>query len=158
MIIGDLRSWRQEAGWLSPSLRLALEWLEKEVTENTPAGRYEIDGSRMYALVQYLETEPPERRLAEAHRKYADVQLLLRGEELILAARDDGSGEIVADELDSKDKLAYGKVSDESRLLLKPGMFAVFFPKDIHRPCCTPGEVSSAIRKAVVKIDLALFS
>lgn len=156
MIVSDLKHWRQETGWITPPVRKALEWLEREVTEETPPGRYDIDGDRMYVLVQHLETEPEERRLAEAHRRYADIQLLLSGQELILAARDDESNEIVSDELEPKDKLVFRAVNRESRFVLYPGMFAVFFPMDIHRPCCSPGE-QAGIRKAVVKIDLDLF-
>ncbi|WP_276356249.1 YhcH/YjgK/YiaL family protein [Cohnella caldifontis] len=157
MIIGDLKHWRDEIAGLSPVLRQALEWLEQNVTAETPAGRYEIDGDRMYAMVQHLTTESEERRFAESHRQYADIQLLLSGRELILAARDDESAEIAADELAAKDKLSYREVPGESRIVLNPGMFAVFFPMDIHRPCCSIGEPGD-IRKAVVKIDLASFA
>lgn len=155
MIISDLKHWRQEAGWVTPSLRKALEWLEQQISTDTPAGRYDIDGDRMYVLVQELTTEPAVERLAEAHRKYIDIQLLLSGKELIRAARDSDSAEIIADELLERDKLSYRDVEHESDIVLLPGMFAVFFPADIHRPCCN-AERSMFIRKAVVKIDVSL--
>lgn len=155
MIISDLNHWRLESGWVAPSLRKALEWLEQEISADSPAGRYDIDGDRMYVLVQQLTTEPAEVRLAEAHRKYIDIQLLLSGKELIRAARDSGNNEIIADELHDRDKLSYREVEHESDIVLLPGMFAVFFPADIHRPCCSI-EHSTYIRKAVVKIDISL--
>lgn len=155
MIISDLDNWRQEAGWLAPPLRRAIEWLEKEVTSDTPVGRYDIEGDRMFVLVQQVETEPREQRLAEAHRRYIDIQLLLSGKELILAARDTGSNEVIANELEDRDLLKYSKVENECELLLIPGTFAIFFPADIHRPCCSV-ESSLSIRKAVVKIDVTM--
>lgn len=54
-----------------------------------------------------------------------------------------------------KDFCLYGEVPGETLIRLAPGMFAVFFPEDIHRP----GLCESApgtIRKIVVKIDQEL--
>ncbi|ANY66121.1 hypothetical protein BBD42_06355 [Paenibacillus sp. BIHB 4019] len=155
MIISDLRSWEQEPGWLPP-FRQALAWLEQEVTEDTPAGKYEIDGERLFVLVQHVETRPAEEQLAESHKQYIDIQLLLKGRELIRVARDNGEAVVTADELDSRDRLSYKDVSDESDIVLTPGMFAVFFPYDIHRPCCSV-EAEMTIRKAVVKLHVSLF-
>jgi len=51
----------------------------------------------------------------------------------------------------------YQQVQNEMAVPLLPGTFAVFFPHDLHRPCCqTHGE--SLIRKAVIKIHLSLFT
>ncbi|WP_405082335.1 YhcH/YjgK/YiaL family protein [Paenibacillus chitinolyticus] len=49
--------------------------------------------------------------------------------------------------------------AEEERLRLTPGMYAVFFPEDIHRPGLRSGdgEPASPIRKAVFKISTALF-
>ena len=47
--------------------------------------------------------------------------------------------------------MLYAAAEDEIQLPMKPGMFAVFFPEDIHRPGMgAPGR----IKKAVVKIKV----
>jgi biofilm protein TabA len=155
MIVSDLNNWAQEKGWFSPAIGQALEWVGREIDADTPVGKYPIDGDRMYVLVQHLTTEPKEERAAEAHREYVDIQLLLSGGELIRVAIDSGNNEVWADERESRDRLVYRNVENESDIILSPGMFAVFFPSDIHRPCCSLGE-NSQIRKAVVKIHLSL--
>jgi biofilm protein TabA len=155
MIISDLIHWEQEKGWFSPAIKQALEWVKKEINQDTPVGKYPIIGDQMFVLVQHLTTEPKEDRVSEVHRDYIDIQLLLSGDELIRIARDMGNNEVWADELENRDRLVYKQVENESDLVLSPGMFAVFFPSDIHRPCCSIGE-SKQIRKAVVKIHLSL--
>ena len=53
-------------------------------TPETPAGRYELDGDRVYAMVQGYETHDADPDKLEIHRKYVDIQLLLSGEESIV--------------------------------------------------------------------------
>lgn len=45
----------------------------------------------------------------------------------------------------------------ESSLLMQPGMFAVFFPHDIHRPCCQTTRPAK-VKKVVVKIHRSLWA
>jgi len=48
-----------------------------------PKGRHELDGTNLYASVdEYLSREPEDCRL-EAHRKYADIQYVISGQEQI---------------------------------------------------------------------------
>lgn len=155
MIVSHMSNWEQERSCFPSAISKALEWLGREIGEESPAGKYPIYGDKIYALVQHLTTEPAEDRLAEAHREYVDIQLLLRGRELIRVARDTGDQQVWADERESRDRLTYREVRGESDLKLTPGMFAVFFPMDIHRPCCSMGE-NMEIRKAVVKIHVSL--
>ncbi|NDG71800.1 MAG: DUF386 domain-containing protein, partial [Proteobacteria bacterium] len=49
-------------------------------------GRYEIDGDRVFALVQKYTTKPVESALYEAHRRYSDIQFIFSGRETILWA------------------------------------------------------------------------
>ena len=52
-----------------------------EALRNPEAGRYEFDGG--FFLVQKGETKPMSEGTFEAHRKYADVQIVLEGSEEI---------------------------------------------------------------------------
>lgn len=42
-------------------------------------GRHEIDGDRVFALVQNYTTNPIEGALYEAHRRYSDIQFVFSG-------------------------------------------------------------------------------
>ena len=48
-----------------------------------PDGRYEIESEKIYALVSSYETSPASQNRFEIHRKYADVQVVIEGEEKI---------------------------------------------------------------------------
>ena len=59
-------------------------------TAETPAGRYEIDGDRLYAMVQSYNLHPVRPEKLEIHRNYVDIQLLLAGRETIVYRPVDG--------------------------------------------------------------------
>ena len=47
----------------------AIEWLKTEDLANLPVGKYEIDGSDVYALVQAYDTVTMDKAFFEAHEK-----------------------------------------------------------------------------------------
>src|SRR5690348_5794863 len=70
---------------LLPGLAAAFEFL-RTLDASCPNGRYELDGDRLYCQVQRYQTKPVEQAAFEAHRKYADVQMIFTGRETILWA------------------------------------------------------------------------
>jgi len=120
-------------------------------------GRYEI-AEGIYAMVQSVNTRPAEERNFEAHRQYVDVHIVLEGSERLDVAAPVGEDIKLVQEYDGqKDLLFFTAVKDYSTIILKPGQFAVFFPADGHRPCCSVGEPRS-IRKICVKIKYTLMA
>jgi len=129
----------------------------REFDPAKPDGRYEIaDG--IHATVQSVNTRPAEERNFEAHRQYVDVHIVLEGSERLDVAAPVGEDVKLVQEYDGqKDLVFFTKPKDYSTIILKPGWFAVFFPADGHRPCCSVGE-PQAIRKVCVKIKYTLLS
>ncbi|MFC4601113.1 YhcH/YjgK/YiaL family protein [Cohnella hongkongensis] len=156
MIWGDIGS-REATEWSAfhPVLRAALDRLRQTDLQALDPGKYEWDGERMFLLIQEPQTAPKAERKPEAHRRYADIQLLIEGREWIGCARRTDRSAVVEDELETKDYALYEDPEDEIGLVMSPGSFAIFFPSDLHRPCVCVGAPES-IKKAVVKIDLAL--
>ena len=56
-------------------------FIKKALAENLPAGKYEIDGENVFAMVQEYETRKWERPFLEGHKKYIDLQFIAEGEE-----------------------------------------------------------------------------
>ena len=83
MIVGQLVNWDKEKHLYAPAIQKAVAWLQQADLAALPTGRHEIDGDKLYAMVNEYTTEPKEKRRAEAHRKYVDVQCLVQGEEII---------------------------------------------------------------------------
>lgn len=105
----------------------------KNLDPSTPDGRYEIEGEDLFSLVMTYDTHPAAENRFEAHEKYIDVQVVLKGEETIGVTLENNlaSLEIYSEKNDVK---FLESPEDSSVLVMKPGYFAVFFPSDIHRP------------------------
>lgn len=153
MIVGYLANWDQEKHLYAPAIRNAVAWLQANDLTALPAGRKEIDGDNLFALVSENLTEPKEKRKAEAHLKYTDVQCIVKGVEVIGYARLHDGIEVLEDKLAEKDAIFYNNPTDEVEFILKAGMFAILFPWEVHRPSCWYGE-AALVRKVVMKISM----
>ena len=123
-----------------------------ELAQRAP-GRYPIDGDRVFAMVQDVTTKPATESRPEAHARYLDVQYLISGCEKIGFLSAATEKRIVEDHLADRDIAFYDCPAQASELIMHPGMFAVFFPGELHQPCCAVGE-PALIRKIVIKVLL----
>ncbi|MDF2924263.1 MAG: hypothetical protein K0R57_3177 [Paenibacillaceae bacterium] len=157
MIVGDLASWSHEEHVYSKALAKGMAYLQSRNLAELENGRYEIEGDKLFALVSESETEPKLDRKPEAHDRHVDIQYLVSGAgEIIGVSRRTPDSVPSEDYLGSRDIAFYSEVKDETDVLLRPGMFAVFFPDDIHRPLCAVGETGYTVKKVVVKIAVDL--
>jgi biofilm protein TabA len=112
-------------------------------------GRHEIDGDEMFLLLNdYLTKDCADCKI-EAHRKYVDVQYVIKGKESVGYAPLDGRLSVT--EYDGKNDFILF-TGDVSFIELNEGMFAIFYPEDLHMPGV--GKTKSPVRKAVVKVKL----
>lgn len=150
MILGSLSSWKHESRYLTADIAAAVEELVKLAVRNPEPGKIEMNGDKMYANVMEFDAKSMEEQVAEKHELYIDVHYLFDGEETIgWFPQRDGVEPAKAYDSDA-DYMLYTPADDEVLLKMKPGMFAVFYPHDIHRPGM--GEPSTRIKKAVVKV------
>lgn len=149
MILDKLSQWHQYSA-LSPHFARAFAFLE-QVNDETPAGRHELAGEDVYAMVQRHATHPVEDAHYEVHRKYIDVQYIQRGREVIYWAPLNLLTDGVMPFDVEKDAALYGLVPEGIPLPMRAGHFAVFFPADGHIPSCT-WERSAEVQKVVVKV------
>ena len=115
---------------------------------------YPLRGKDLYASVASYETRPGGD--PEAHRIYVDVQCLLSGAEAVgwLPAR---GLQVKTPYSPAKDIEFYDvRLEEQSRILLRPGLFAVFFPWDAHAPGLVAGDAPARVKKVVVKIKREL--
>jgi len=128
-----------------------IAFLEK--APNLPAEKYEIDGKRVYASIFCYATVTGKEGVFESHQKYADLQLLLSGEEQV--------GVIQSDKL--QEKVPYDATGDAclydpgttqySSIVLQPGYFVLLLPRDIHMPGLAT-KVPGPVTKVVIKISV----
>ena len=128
---------------------LAFDFLTKTDLFNLPCKTHEIMGEEVFAIVQdYMTKDSGD---LEAHKKYADIQFIIKGEEKI--------GFSPLSEVVSQ-KIPYNSEKDISffdgkqySIVLKQGDFAVFFPQDAHAPSLV-SEDSCYVKKVVIKVKL----
>jgi YhcH/YjgK/YiaL family protein len=133
---------------MHPLFSKAFGFLQQKDLAKTEEGKYVLEGEKLFAMVQEYAPRIFEDCKLEAHRKYIDIQYIISGEEQIGVA-------LLGDQyskdgyIAEKDIIFYeGKVS---RINMKPGMFAIFFPDDLHMPGIRMDQ-SSTVRKVVVKV------
>ncbi len=154
MIIDTLEN-RGLYGGLPSRLVTALTWLAAQDAATLPLGRNPIDGDNIFALVQDYQTRPVEQCVWEAHRRYHDVQFLApasAGSERIGYAPL-GTRAITTLYDAQKDAEFFAPPVDGcfDSVTLRPGMFAILMPHDIHMPCALAGS-SALVRKIVIKV------
>jgi YhcH/YjgK/YiaL family protein len=110
-------------------------------------GRHEIDGDRIYALIDHTEGRGEAGARLEAHRRYVDIQYTIDGNERIgwmpLAHCAPAEGEF-----DKTKDVGFFADRPTIWVAVPSGSFAIFFPHDAHAPLAGHGR----LKKAIVKI------
>ncbi len=135
---------------LNPRFQRAFEFL-RTVTPATPVGRHEIDGDKIYAFVQQHHTKVVAEKKLEVHRRYIDIQYMLRGREIIAWAPLAAMGTPTMAFDPAMDAALYAYPSDAVPVQVVPGQFMILFPEDAHAPSCAWGEPAEVL-KVVVKV------
>lgn len=122
------------------------------LNENTPVGRYTID-DKAYASVAEYNTKSHENCFFEAHKRYIDIQLLLKGEER-LDFRHIDCLTVKEDYNEDKDIIFYTDTETLGSVKLIPDYFAMLYPQDAHRPQMNSTAESQCVKKVVIKIPV----
>ena len=133
---------------LGKRIEKAFEYIQKTDLKNIQTGKYEIDGENIFALISEYKTKSEQEGKLEAHRKYLDVQYVIEGEELMGYAPL-GTQEILEPYKEENDILFFK--GEKSFTKVSSGMFAIFFPEDVHMPGISAGKVSD-VKKLVIKV------
>lgn len=156
MIISDLKHFEQERHLWPAAIGRGIDYIVNRNLSAMDAGRYDLEGDHgvlMYANVQEVVTRPAEEQLPESHVVYTDIQFLVSGEEKLCFYKLHPDAKIIDKKFESHDVAFYetDPAQLETGILMKPGMFVVCFPSDIHRPNCSITE-ATANKKIVVKV------
>jgi YhcH/YjgK/YiaL family protein len=133
---------------ISERIKQAFEYIHNTDLKIIKPGKYEIDGENIFALISEYKTKSESEGKLEAHRKYLDVQYVIEGEELMGYAPL-GTQEILEPYKEENDILFFK--GEKSFTKVSSGMFAIFFPEDVHMPGISAGKVSD-VKKLVIKV------
>ena len=153
MIIGNLNA-LPLAGLPAP-LRAILSGHESSLSalQAREDGRWQPEGAAWFCNIGTANTQPKADRHTEYHHQWADIQVILSGEEQICAGM--CSTAQPNDEERKPDLFITPRAPDSVVMTLRSGDFAVFLPGEPHQALCAVGN-PAAVRKAVFKIPASL--
>ena len=138
---------------LGEKFKKAFEYLKSNDLLKLDNGKYEIDGENIFVSVQDYNTKPESEGKFETHKKYADIQFIIKGEEKI--GYTDVTNCTNLTNYDEEKDIEFLKNNEPENhfAFAKEGDFLIFLPQDAHMPCISICD-SSYVKKAVVKIKL----
>lgn len=151
MILGHLHQIQTIHSSASTEIELALQHLRDTDYLQVAPGKYPIDGTRMFAIVQDPITQNWDLGFPEFHERHIDVQCLLSGEEALGFLPSNPNLKPTDNFLAERDIAFVAQQENETKIILTPGMYAVFFPGELHRPCRAVNQAMQ-IKKVVIKI------
>ncbi|MFI3226808.1 MAG: YhcH/YjgK/YiaL family protein [Clostridia bacterium] len=135
---------------LNERIMKGLKVLSETDFSKMEVGKYEIDGTNIFMLVQEHYTKTENYKL-EAHKDYVDIQYLYDGNDQMGYTRlTDDLKEIEA--LPEKDMWIYDAPVDFIKMT--SGQFMILWPQDVHMPNIAVDNKSSFCKKVVVKVKL----
>lgn len=138
----------------SPRLQQALQYIQENQSADLADGRYEIDGDKVYALVQSYTTLPmSDQSKYEAHQNYIDIQYIASGQEAMGWAPLEQM--MVTKAYDPAKDVVLGTCPVEiaTKVKVNAGEAAIFFPQDAHAPKLAVGE-PCPVKKIVLKVAI----
>jgi biofilm protein TabA len=114
-------------------------------------GKYVIDGDNVYATITEAPSKTFDQSAWESHRRYIDLQYVIKGKEKIGVAPIT-TATIIKPYDDAKDAANY--TAEGQYYIAIPGTFFLFFPGDAHRPSIKV-DGYDMVKKLVIKIKVA---
>lgn len=133
---------------LGKGVARALKYLRDEDIAAKDPGRYDLDGDRLFLMVQEYDTRKRDGGVWEAHRKYIDLQFVISGAELMGRANLTSLSPHKTYDSDLDVELLDG---DGDFVTVPADTFVLFYPQDAHMPCIAVKQ-TAPVRKAVFKI------
>ena len=117
------------------------------------AGRYVISDNAYMNIDEY-KTRKKETIKLEAHRKYIDIQFLIKGKERVYTTNKEGLS--VLKEYDENLDIEFYRIPERKLNIsyLTKNKFMVLYPNDVHAPCINYENESEDVKKAIVKIRI----
>lgn len=137
---------------LGKGIAAGLDYLKRTDFTNMEAGKHVIDGDNLYAMVQRFRTKSAVDVKWESHRKYIDIQYIIKGTERM------GWLPLYLNPKITKPYDATGDAAlyegTGSMIDVRAGEFIIFCPDDVHAPGLSPDGNPADVFKVVVKVKV----
>lgn len=134
---------------LHAGFRLGFEFLARADLATLASGRHELDGDRVFALINRDPGRGHAGARLEAHRKYIDIQFLVDGCEEI-GWRPLAECRELTDPYSEERDIMFFADQPSTWIELPRGKFMIFYPQDAHAPLAASGDNIKAVIKVAV--------
>jgi YhcH/YjgK/YiaL family protein len=148
MVIDKIENYRLYST-LTKRLAKGFEFITETDLAAIESGKHQIDNDDVFAIVQEYDTKEEKDCILEGHHKYIDIQYVIKGVELM--GFTPLTDQVSVEEDLEKDYTFYN--GETSMIRVEEGMFTIFFPEDLHRPCVKAGQISK-VKKVVIKVKI----
>ncbi len=131
---------------LNPDFKLVFDFIKNNDLAAMECGKYELNGNKVFFNLQEYETKHVQK--LEAHKKYIDIQVVIKGEEYMGWTNINNTN--VTEQYDEEKDVMFleGNVSN---LKADNKVFLIFYPEDAHMPALCIDEPRQ-VKKAIFKI------
>ena len=133
---------------LHPHFNDVYDFIKGKNMPDMAEGRYEVNGHGAFVLIKEYVTKDISETFVECHRKFIDIQILLRGMERIGICNKAVCKEYAYDADKDLQKLE----GELSFIKMDRNSVAIFFPDDGHMPELTYGDLKEKVKKIVFKV------
>lgn len=147
MIYTDLNNLERYLG-MRKHLDTAIHYIKEHSLNDLKKGCNEVDGDFAFINCFEYETLPEEKTFFEAHEKYADIHMVISGEEK-MGVSDMSLMTVTAKDEETDSIECHGPV--EHYMDLTPGKVLIVFPEDAHKVKIMKDQVTQ-VRKAIGKV------
>jgi YhcH/YjgK/YiaL family protein len=126
-----------------------IKFIEETDFYSYKPGKHETEINGVYFLVNEYDTKSENLNILEAHQQYLDVQVMIKGKEIIKFETFDQHQ--ITNEYDKENDYSLFSPKEPNSIVLKSNMFAIFFPQDLHMPGYANKDISSVF-KIVFKV------
>ncbi|QLB21418.1 hypothetical protein A6B43_07745 [Vespertiliibacter pulmonis] len=153
MLLGDLT--RQDfTNSLPPVLARCCHKLNQLDLANLPLGKQPLEDGIDMNVMEFT-TEPADRKQAELHRKFIDIQVLISGEEAIEYDVGMPDLSLYSEYNEDADYQLTPETANKNVVILRPKMFVIFLPNETHKPGVSING-DKLLKKLVVKVPVEL--
>ena len=135
---------------LHPDFAKAFAFLRQSDLAGLPPDRYEIDGERLFCILDKAPGRSRTEAKLEAHRKYIDIQYVIAGAD-DMGWKPTSACTQIETAYDAEKDIAFYNDQPESWTEVPAGSFVIFFPEDAHAPLVGREEIHKAVLKIAVR-------
>ena len=134
-------------------VEIALDYLQHLNVSKTDIGKKVLVNENFYYFVSNYKTKLEAEAELESHRKYVDIQIIVKGEELMDIA--DISRLTIKANYNLKDDVMFWNITERmARITLRAGDYIILYPENAHRGAIRIREGNTEVLKIVGKVRI----